>query len=34
MTKLRYDELYEIIENDLFHEITAMHHFTFRRLID
>ena len=34
MTKLRYDELYEIIENELLHEIIAMHRFIFYRLIN
>ena len=34
MTRLRYDELYEIIENELFHEAITMHHFIFRHLID
>ena len=34
MTRLRYDELYKIIENELLYEIIAMHYFTFRRVID
>ena len=34
MTKLRYDELYEIFENESFHETIVMHRFIFRHLIN